>query len=186
MGDEPNDSKGGTFEEWINRKAEEYEQRRHARDLQLRKEPTLSRDTLERPSVPFREEKPDRLAQQLEERFARADVEYRIRYERLHRHFESMFRNPEHAIQRFNAICESRGEQRTLKILERKPQRVSPTKDALRAYFQHSTRERDSARDARQEVSDAFRAAKEAEELKYQAEQALRRYQRERERDFDR
>jgi hypothetical protein len=170
MDTESKEPKRESFDEWINRKADEYEQRQAERDASPDRERVPIHRDHDRRRDPFAEDKPDRVQRQLEENFDKADVEYRIRYERLHAKFERIFRDPVDAIRRFNAIRESRGEQRALALLERKPNRVSPTKDAFRAYFQHSTRERASATEARTEVREAFRSTKEAEERKRDAD----------------
>ncbi len=175
-----------TFEAWIDRKAEEHDRREAEKRMAARWERQRSEKVFEPSPEEVQERKPDRIERHLEDGFAKADAEYRIRYERLHGLFERMFRDPEEGIRRFNAIREARGEERALKILERKPQRISPTKDALRAYFRHSTRERDSASAARLEVRDAYRQTQVAEERQWEARQALQRYRRQRERERDR
>lgn len=175
-----------TFEAWIKRKAEEMALRQADRQASVRWERPPSEQAFAHSVDDATERKPDRVETQLEDSFAKADAEYRIRYERLHGLFERIFQNPDDGIRRFNAIREARGEERALKILERKPQRISPVKDALRAYFQHATRERESAVAARNDVRDAYRQTQAAEERQLDAGLALRRYRRLHERDRDR
>lgn len=123
---------------------------------------------------------PDHTAEILRDTLGKAEADRLLKYAHTDEQFRRIFKDPEHAIKRFNQALEDMGEKRALEVLAREPNRISPTKDSWRATFQHSTQEREEAREARRNVTESYQVTKEAVEKEREARRAAERHEEER------
>ncbi|QQM32373.1 MobA/MobL family protein [Martelella lutilitoris] len=124
--------------------------------------------------------KSDHTTEILRDTLGKAEADRLLKYAHTDEQFRRIFKDPEHAIKRFNLALKDMGEKRALEVLVREPNRISPTKDSWRATFQHSTLEREEAREARRNVTESYQVTKEAVEKERDARRAAERHEEER------